>query len=275
MNSKARMNRMFAQDGRCVNIAADHGFFGEFSFLNGIEDMSRAVSLLVAANPDAIQLTPSMAHLLQSHPGPKPALVLRVDTANVYGSQLPRYLFNKVIASAVEQALALDAVCICTNLLQIPDQPEVHGQCIENINALKPECDRYGMLLMVEPLVFQPNAVAGGYMVDGDIRKIMSNVRQAVELGADVVKADPCNDVREYHRVIEVAGGRPVLVRGGSKASDEEILSRTEELMKQAAAGIVYGRNVIQHSKTKHIVSALLALVHQGATYQEALEKLG
>jgi fructose-bisphosphate aldolase, class I len=43
------------------------------------------------------------------------------------------------------------------------------------------------MPLMIEPLVFRPNAQAGGYMVDGDLKKIMPLVRQAVELGADII----------------------------------------------------------------------------------------
>ena len=48
---------------------------------------------------------------------------------------------------------------------------------------------------MIEPLVLQPNEKAGGYMVDGDLKKIMPLVRQAVELGADIIKADPTDDV--------------------------------------------------------------------------------
>ena len=63
----------------------------------------------------------------------------------------------------------------------------------------------------------------GGYMVDGNITKILALVRQAVELGADIIKADPCDEVKDYHQVIEIAQGIPVLV-GGGKVSDEEIL---------------------------------------------------
>ena len=83
----ARLNRLFAADGRCFDVAVDHGFFGEGSFLAGIEDMARTVATLVEAGPDAIQLSPGQASLLQSVPGPrKPALVLRTDVANLYGS---------------------------------------------------------------------------------------------------------------------------------------------------------------------------------------------
>ena len=126
------------------------------------------------------------------------------------------------------------------------------------------------MPLMIEPLVFQPNQKAGGYMVDGDLDKIVPLVRQAVELGADIIKADPTDDVSAYHKVVEVAGSIPVLVRGGGKAPDKEILERTEDLIKQGAAGIVYGRNIVQHSDPAGMTRALMAIVHQGATAKTA-----
>lgn len=268
-----RLNRLFnAKSGRCFDVAVDHGFFGEKDFLTGIEDLSSAVKTLVDAAPDAIQLTVGQAPLLQRIAGRyKPSLVLRTDIANVYGRTLPRTLFSRMIEEPVEQALRLDATCVVVNLFQIPDQPEVTDQCIGNILRLKPACDRWAMPLMIEPLVFQPNEKSGGYMVDGDADKIIPLVRQAVELGADIVKADPTDDVSIYHRVIQTAGDVPVLVRGGGKVSDETILRRTAALIEQGAAGIVYGRNVIQHPNPAGITRALMAVVHEGASPQEAL----
>jgi len=161
------------------------------------------------------------------------------------------------------------------NLFQIPGAPEVHQQCVENILKLKPQADYYGMPMMVEPLVFQPNSQAGGYMVNGDLTQIMYLVRQAVELGADIIKADPTDDVSLYHKVVETAGGIPVLVRGGGRVSDREILERTQGLLKQGAAGIVYGRNVIQHPNPKGITQALMAMVHDDASVESALALVG
>lgn len=272
MSVTPRLNRLFAPDGKCFDVAVDHGFFNELSFLGGIQNLRRAVEALVEAGPDAIQLAPGQASLLQEIPGKaKPALVMRTDAANVYGRELPRYLYSQLVENAVELALRLDAAAVVVNLLALPGQPELHHQCVRNVARLKAECERYGMPLMVEPLVMQVDGARGGYMVDGDIAKILPLVRQAVELGADVIKADPCDDVNEYHRVIEVAGRVPVLVRGGGKAPDEEILARTEALMRQGARGIVYGRNVIQHENPKGMTRALMAVVHDGATAEEAL----
>ena len=271
-----RLNRLFnARSNRCFDVAIDHGFFNERGFLQGIENLEAAVKTVVTAAPDAVQLTVGQAHYLQSLPGKdKPALVLRTDVANVYGSQLPRALFSRMIEQPVDQAVRLDATCVVVNLFRIPGEPEVTDQCIQNILRIKPACDQFAMPLMIEPLVFQPNTKAGGYMVDGDLDKILPLVRQACELGADIIKADPTDDVSVYHKVVEIAGRIPVLVRGGGKASDQEILSRTEALMKQGAAGIVYGRNIIQHADPAGMTRALMALVHDGATAESAAKMI-
>ena len=268
------MNRLFGISGNCFDVAIDHGMFNEATFLAGIENMGAAIKIIADANPDAIQLPPGTAKILQSIPGKtRPALVLRTDIANVYGNPLPTALFSEMIDRAVEQAVVLDAACVVVNLLMLPNQPEVYRACIRNVNSLKRECEIYGMPLMVEPLVMQDNA-KGAYMVDGAIDKILPLVRQAAELGADIIKADPCDSVQDYHRVIEIAQGLPVLVRGGGRVSDSEILTRTKALMIQGARGIVYGRNVIQHPNPRGMTSALMSIVHDAATVETALQHL-
>jgi fructose-bisphosphate aldolase, class I len=129
------------------------------------------------------------------------------------------------------------------------------------------------MPLMIEPLVMKDNAVAGGgYMVDGDIDKIMTLVRQARELGADLIKADPTDNVEDYHMVIEVAGDVPVLVRGGGRVDDRTLLERTAAVLAQGARGIVYGRNVVQHQNPSGITRALMAVLHDKADVEDALQ---
>jgi class I fructose-bisphosphate aldolase len=268
-----RLNRLFAADGRCFDVAVDHGFFGEGSFLRGIEDMVRTVATLVEAGPDAIQLSPGQASLLQGVPGPgKPALVLRTDVANLYGGPPPSRLFSQVVEAVVERAIVLDAACVVVNLFLLPGEPELHEQCVRNVSALRGACDQVAMPLMVEPLVMRPGD--RGYGVDGDVEKIVPLVRQAAELGADVIKADPTDDPEDYPRVVQAAGARRVLVRGGGRVSDVEILQRTEAIMRQGAAGIVYGRNVVQHDNPGAMTRALMAIVHDGVSADEAGKRL-
>jgi DhnA family fructose-bisphosphate aldolase class Ia len=259
-----RLNRLFhATSGRCIDVAVDHGFFGEPSFLAGIEDMTSAITTLVEAGPDAIQLSVGQAPLLQRIPGrEKPALVLRVDVANVYGAEPPRDPFSRVIDDAIGHAVRLDAACVCVNLFDIPGADDLRRQCIDNVTKLRTAADRAGMPVMVEPLVMAEGQ--GGYGVDGDADRIVALVRQAAELGADVIKADPTDDLAAYHRVV-TAARVPVLVRGGGRVSDEEILQRTRAVLDQGARGIVYGRNVIQHPDPAAMVQRLRAVVHEDA----------
>lgn len=272
--SQFRLNRLFNPvSRRALDVAVDHGFFGESSFIAGIEDMDAVIATLVAANPDAVQLTLGQARILQRVPGKhKPALVLRSDVANVYGNPLDSHIFSHHLPHAIEEALRLDAVAVCANLMHLPGRPEIREANIQSIMALRKEATRYGMPLMIEPLVMQDNAKAGGgYMVDGDTDKIVTLVRQAKELGADLIKADPTDNVADYAKVIRVAGDVPVLVRGGGRVDDRTLLERTVAVLDQGASGIVYGRNIVQHPNPAGITAALMAVLHKGASVDAAL----
>ena len=99
---------------------------------------------------------------------------------------------------------------------------------------LKVDCDTYGMPLMVEPLCMKmqsvPTAFAfwslvvqplllwcpllrlltmhdlsqGKYGVNGSLKDILPLIRQAVELGADVIKCDPTDDPKDFGQGIDL-----------------------------------------------------------------------
>ena len=52
VTKKVRLNRLL-NNGRCLDVAIDHGVCNEPSFMNGLEDMEKVVRMLVAAGPDA------------------------------------------------------------------------------------------------------------------------------------------------------------------------------------------------------------------------------
>jgi len=268
---EARLKRLL-NEGRCLDIAVDHGVCNEPGFLAGLEDMPGVMDRLVAAGPDAIQLNHGQADLLQARPGKdRPALVLRLDMGNPYNAQRHRSMWA-VLQNAddpVLPAVQMDAACAVVNLFMLPDEPDLFRQCVENISRVRADCDRYGMPLMIEPLVMAPNEGRGGYMVDGDADKIVTLVRLAREMGADIVKADPTADPAEFHRVVQAARC-PVLVRGGGKEDLAQVFARSRQLLDQGAVGMVYGRNVYQHRDPAAVVRALMAMIHRDASAEEA-----
>jgi DhnA family fructose-bisphosphate aldolase class Ia len=275
VSSKARMRRLF-RNGRCLDVAIDHGVCNEPTFLNGLDDVGAVVDVLVEAGSDAIQLNYGQADLLQAA-GDKtrPALVLRTDLGNAYNSIRHREMWA-VLQNACDPvlpAVQLDAACVVVNLFMIPDEPGIFRQCVENIARLRADCEKYGMPLMIEPLVMAPvDSGKGGYAVDGDATKIVTLARVARELGADIIKADPTTNPEDFHKVVEVARC-PVLVRGGGKEDLRQVLRKTEALLRQGAKGVVYGRNVYQHVNPRKIVAALMEMIHQDASADEVGER--
>jgi DhnA family fructose-bisphosphate aldolase class Ia len=271
LSTKARMNRLFTKGG-CLDVALDHGVCNEPSFLIGLEDMPRVVDNLIRAKPDAIQMAYGQADLLQSRTEKdKPALVMRIDMGNPYNAQRHRAMWSMLQnhEEPIVGALEMDAACVVVNLFMLPDEPELFRQCVENVSKVRASCHRYGMPLMIEPLVMLPNEVRGGYQVDGNAERIVTLVRLASEMGADIIKADPTDNPDDFHRVVEAARV-PVLVRGGGKEDLKAVLMKSAALMKQGARGMVYGRNIYQHANPKAVVDALMAMIHSGAGGEEA-----
>jgi DhnA family fructose-bisphosphate aldolase class Ia len=272
MSVRYRLNRMFFTSGRCLTVAADHGIHGDMGMLRGLEEMKSIIPSIISAGADAIHLSPGTAYLLQDVAGrTKPALVLRADSTNAYGQRTPAP-YCRLIGDAVAEALRFDAACIVVNLLDQPEYPSLKAECLDNINRLRSECDKHAMPLMVMPLALKMGD-KGGYVPDGSLDRIIPLARMAAELGADVIESDPPEHLADFGKVVKAAGV-PVLVRGGARVPDDELMKRTHEVIKQGASGIVYGRNVIQHADPRKMTVALLALIHANASPDQALKIL-
>lgn len=266
LSKKVRLNRLM-KNGRCLDVAIDHGVCNEPSFMVGLEDVQSVVNTLVDARPDAIQMNYGQSDLLQTLPGEnRPALVMRVDMGNPYNKERHRAMWAVMQneTDPILPALRMDAACIVVNLFMLPDEPDLFRQCVKNISKLGNDCEKYGMPLMIEPLVMQPNSARGGYLVDGDTEKVTTLVRLAREMGADIIKADPTDNPDDFHHVVQAARC-PVLVRGGGKADLRTVFDNSAALMAQGAHGMVYGRNIYQHDNPKAVVAALMAMIHDGA----------
>ena len=162
--------------------------------------------------------------------------------------------------AAVEDAVRLGADAVGFTLyVGSPRQDEDFIHLVEVRRA----CDEFGMPLIVWSYPRGEAIEAKGgrdslYAVD-------YAARVAHELGADVIKLNapkgaspespkPYNELdmsREdmLRKVIISAGNSMVLLSGGSKLSDEDLLEKVEMAMRAGATGLIFGRNMWQRPK--------------------------
>lgn len=162
-------------------------------------------------------------------------------------------------------ALKMVATCVIPTLLLLPGEPDLHRQTVRNIGMLRTECDKYSTPMMIEPLAMKNNDVRGGYQSDGNKESMIPLVRQARELGTDIIKADPTDHPENYHEVIEVVRC-PVLVRGGGNADLRTVFPNRYAFNQQGGKGFVYGCNAYKHSNPVLVTRALMAMLHNDAT---------
>ncbi len=162
--------------------------------------------------------------------------------------------------SSVEDAVRLGADAVgYTMYLGSPRQDDDLLQ----LKGVREDCDRYGMPLVIwayprGSAIDQKGGRDSFYAID-------YAARMAMEMGADVVKLNypklnpekdktapaPYNEggfseEDAVRHVVESAGRSLVVLSGGSKADDEQVLSQTRAIMEAGGSGVIYGRNVWQ-----------------------------
>ena len=144
--------------------------------------------------------------------------------------------------------------------------------CLRNVFAAKAQCEHFGLPLMVEPIPFERRD--GHYHDVADEERLVPLVRQAVEAGADIVKAGILPTETAMRRAIRVCGDVPYLARGGSKGDDREVLD-----VDPPPPRLRRGRRGVrpQHLPARRpaaMAAALKALIHDDASIDSAAAAL-
>jgi fructose-bisphosphate aldolase, class I len=161
--------------------------------------------------------------------------------------------------AAVEDAVRLGADAVgYTSYVGSPRQEEDFIQ----LAKVRQDCDRFGM-----PLVIW--AYPRGEAIDkkggrDSFYAVDYGARIAMEMGADVVKLNlpkfsdkdkdspaPYNEMdisqeEAIRHCVESAGRALVVLSGGSKVDDDQLLGQTRAIMEGGGSGVIYGRNVWQ-----------------------------
>jgi putative autoinducer-2 (AI-2) aldolase len=246
-----RLSRILKpEDGRTVMLAADHGYF--LGPTHRLEDPRRTLLPLLPF-ADALMVTRGVVRNCVDSATPVP-LVLRVSGgASVVGADLA----NETITTAVEDAVRLNASAMA---LSVYVGSAHEHQTLRNLARLVDRGIRYGIPVLAVTAV-------GKELEKRDARYLALCCRITAELGAHFVKTYFCDGFEEV-----VAGCPvPIVIAGGPKSGTErDALGTAHRAIQEGAAGVDMGRNVWQSDHPVPMLRALRAIVHEGATADEA-----
>jgi len=107
-------------------------------------------------------------------------------------------------------------------------------------------------------------------------KNVLAHVaRLGAELGADIVKTNYTGESESFREVV-ASCPVPLIIAGGPQAeTDREVLQMVYDANAAGCAGLSIGRNVFQHRDPKGMARALVAIVHDNATVDDALSMIG
>jgi len=100
------------------------------------------------------------------------------------------------------------------------------------------------------------------------------SVRLCAELGADIVKTNWPGDEEAFGKLVRAVNGVPVVLAGGSRVEDAELLRRMECAVQAGAIGCSVGRNIFMHRSPQAITRALSRVIRDRWPARKALAAL-
>ncbi len=254
-----RLNRIFAEDGRAVIVALDHGLID--GPCEGFTQPGSVIDSVVAGGADAILTSFGIAEAF-SRELSRVGLIVRSDGAETNlgtpsAGSLRRFF-------GTEDAMRLGADALVVTALPGSDK---EAMTLETLAHTAAEAHRWGLPVLGE-------MVPGGFNAGPETRgpdAVALAARLGAELGADFIKAPYCED---YEKVTSSTFA-PVVILGGAKGDERAMLDNIRAAVDAGAAGVAIGRNVFQCENPTAMTRAIAAVVHEDASVDSALSILG
>jgi class I fructose-bisphosphate aldolase len=262
-----RLRRILDPGSRtAVMFAFSHGTSAP-EVIDGLDDPVGKVSSAIKGGANCAFLAPglvdSLAPLLAE--SREFGVVVKV-TATASRGRVPHQ--ERLICS-VERAAELGADGVVALLPFAPDnEPDV----IQLTAELGEACARLGMPFVAE--AEYPNAYYGeaDYATEWGLPYLKRSARLCFECGADIIKSNWPGSAAAFAEIVDCVPV-PVVVAGGSRESDLDLLKKIGAARDGGASGCSVGRNIFQHADAEAMTRAICAVVHDGRNPEEAFEE--
>lgn len=274
---KIRLGRIVdPTSGRTVIVAASHGVLtGAPRGLGTVEDMNWALGQLDGANgvmvaPGAVRWTEDV--FVGRH---RPSLVVHLDWKS-HGRDIftpgesGRSEGTLASLATIEQVVGAGADAVMSYLYVGQQDSGLERAEVERNARLAAECDRLGIVLIIEPRSTRDYADRAEVE---DVALLAWYCRMSAEIGADVVKCIWPGSAQAYE---QIAAATPVpLVLAGGSAGDDRILETmrmARDAVKAGGAGVMFGRRIYGSASPRAVLAALRSVVHEGASAEDGVE---
>ena len=267
MTGKAiRLKRVIDSEGVSVICALDHGMTSP-TFLEPLADITARAAETVAGGANVIMMSKGMIRIAEPAFSPTTSLALLLSASADPGGDRPEI----VQIAEVEEALVLgaDAVVRFTAL-----GGDTESSMIEILAGVGRECATLGMPFIAEAEFPTTYASVEALKEQYGFEYLRRNVRLCAELGADIVKTNWPGDGDSFGKLVEAANGIPVVLAGGSRLEDDELLTRMEQAVAAGAIGCSVGRNIFMHRSPEAITRALSRVIREQWSADKALASL-
>jgi fructose-bisphosphate aldolase/2-amino-3,7-dideoxy-D-threo-hept-6-ulosonate synthase len=234
--------------------------------LPGLEEPTRVVEAAASGGADCVFLAPGLIEAVGEVAAATSLGVAVKVTATASRGGKP---YQELLTTSIERSLELGADAV---VALIPFAPENEPDVIALTAALGEACGRWGMPFIAE--AEYPNSYYGteDFAETWGVPYLRRSARLCAELGADIIKSNWTGSVDTFAEIVDSVPV-PVVVAGGSRVSDLDLLQNLQAAREAGAIGCSVGRNIFQHPVPELMVRAIAAVFKDGAGAQEAFDR--
>jgi fructose-bisphosphate aldolase / 2-amino-3,7-dideoxy-D-threo-hept-6-ulosonate synthase len=261
-----RLKRVIDPAGVSIICALDHGMTSP-TFLEPLADIAARAAETVTGGANVIMMSKGMIRVAEPAFSPTTSLALLLSASGNPDGDRPQI----VQIAEVEEALILgaDAVVLFTAL-----GGETEPGMLDILASVGRECAALGMPFIAEAEFPTTYATVEALKQQYGFEYLRRNVRLCAELGADIVKTNWPGDPEGFAKLVEATNGIPVVLAGGSRLEDAELLWRMQVAVEAGAIGCSVGRNIFMHRSPEAITRALARVIRERWSADKAHETL-
>ena len=249
--------------GRGVWIPIDHGV-SDYP-VEGLTDTEATIKSLISAGVDAIIAHKGIVgHYSDLCQNTSTSMVVHLSASTRHGGLESS---NKVLGGGVDEVLERGGIGVSC---QVNMGSEKEPEMMERMGEISRQALLSGLPMFGMVYARGPNL----NIIDGDVTRGNAHaVRLAFELGCDAAKTVWTGDKESFAEIAN-AVPIPILVAGGPSTGDTRaILSMVRDALDSGASGVCMGRQIFGYHDVESIAKAVVMLVHQDASVDEAMNE--